>query len=137
MLARAGFRNDPRLAHATGEDDLAQHVVDLVRAGMVQLVALEIDLGAAKAFGEPFGIVERAGATHVVGPEIVHLVPEALVGLGMLVLRLEFEDQGHQRLRDEAPAEIAETSLFVGAGHEAVEYVVGHLAAPPSGSGKG
>ena len=37
-----------RLAHAPGQQDLADAVVDLVRAGMVQLVALEVDLGAAE-----------------------------------------------------------------------------------------
>ena len=47
VLARAGLGDDAGLAHAHGQQDLAQHVVDLVGAGVVQLVALEIDLGAA------------------------------------------------------------------------------------------
>jgi hypothetical protein len=49
VLARAGFGDDPRLAHALREQDLADAVVDLVRAGVVQLVALEVDLRAAKS----------------------------------------------------------------------------------------
>ena len=47
VLAGAGLGDDPLLAHAAGEQDLAEHVVHLVRAGVVQLVALEVDLGAA------------------------------------------------------------------------------------------
>ena len=48
VLARAGLGDDPGLAHAPGQQDLAEHVVDLVRAGVVQLVALEVDLRAAE-----------------------------------------------------------------------------------------
>ena len=46
VLARAGLGDDPRLAHADREQDLADAVVDLVRAGVVELVALEPDLRA-------------------------------------------------------------------------------------------
>ena len=49
VLAGAGLRDDARLAHAAGEQDLAEAIVDLVRAGVVQLVALEVDLCAAAA----------------------------------------------------------------------------------------
>ena len=44
VLAGAGLGDDARLAHAPGEQDLADAVVDLVRAGVVELVALEVDL---------------------------------------------------------------------------------------------
>ncbi len=64
VLSRAGFRDDPRLAHAHREQDLADTVVDLVRAGMVELVALEPDLRALalggifpQFLGQPFGII--------------------------------------------------------------------------------
>ena len=44
VLAGAGLGDDPGLAHAPGQQDLAEAVVDLVRAGVVQLFALQIDL---------------------------------------------------------------------------------------------
>jgi hypothetical protein len=47
--AGAGLGDDALLAHALGQQDLAEHVVDLVRAGVVELLALEIDLRAAAA----------------------------------------------------------------------------------------
>ena len=37
-----------RLAHAPRQQDLTEHIVDLVRARVVQLVALEVDLRAAE-----------------------------------------------------------------------------------------
>ena len=55
VLAGPGLGDDPGFAHAPRQQDLAQHVVDLVRAGMVELVALQIDLGAAEMLGQPLG----------------------------------------------------------------------------------
>ncbi len=49
MLSGAGLGDDAGLAHAAREQDLAEHIVDLVRAGVVQLLALEIDFRAAGA----------------------------------------------------------------------------------------
>ena len=43
VLAGAGLRDDARLAHALGEQHLAERVVDLVRAGVAQVFALEPD----------------------------------------------------------------------------------------------
>ena len=59
MLARAGFRDDARLAHADRQQDLPDAIVDLVRAGVVQFVALEPDLRAANRLGQPLGKIER------------------------------------------------------------------------------
>jgi hypothetical protein len=47
MLARAGFGDDAGLAHADGQQDLADAIVDLVRARVVQFLALEPYLRAA------------------------------------------------------------------------------------------
>jgi hypothetical protein len=63
-------------------------------------------------------------------PEKVHLGPETVVGLGLLVFGLKLEDERHQRLGNEPTAEDSEAALFVGAGHEAVDQVVGHGASP-------
>ncbi len=48
VLARAGFRDDAPLAHAPREQRLPQAVVDLVRAGVQQVFALEVDPRAAQ-----------------------------------------------------------------------------------------
>ena len=66
VLAGAGLGDDALLAHAAGEQDLAEHVVDLVRAGVVELVALEIDFCAAEPFGQPLGEIERARPPGIV-----------------------------------------------------------------------
>ena len=43
VLAGAGLGDDPRLAHALGQQRLADRVVDLVGAGVVEVLALEPD----------------------------------------------------------------------------------------------
>ena len=73
VLAGAGLGDDALLAHAPGEQDLAEHVVDLVRAGVVELVALEIDLRAAELLGQPLGEIERARPPDIVLEEAVEL----------------------------------------------------------------
>jgi hypothetical protein len=47
VLARPGLGDDPRLAHAPREQRLPDRVVDLVRAGVIEVLALEIDPCAA------------------------------------------------------------------------------------------
>ena len=50
MLARAGLGDDALLAHAARQQRLAEAVVDLVRAGVQQVFALEIDSARRPAF---------------------------------------------------------------------------------------
>ncbi len=54
VLAGAGFGDDALLAHATGEEDLTEHVVDLVRSGVVESSRLK------KTFAPPSLSVRRA-----------------------------------------------------------------------------
>ena len=52
VLARAGLGDDPLLAHAAREQGLAEHVVDLVRTGVGEVLALQ-QHADAEALGEP------------------------------------------------------------------------------------
>ena len=73
VLARAGLGDDARLAHALGEQDLAEAIVDLVRAGVIEVLALEIDLRAAEMLRQPLGEIERIGPPHIVLQQAVEL----------------------------------------------------------------
>ena len=69
VLAGAGLGDDALLTHAASEQRLTQRIVDFVRAGVQQVLALEVDLCAAQRFAEAFGEVERRGAAAVVAEE--------------------------------------------------------------------
>ena len=48
VLSRASLRDHAGLAHPFGQQHLAKHVVDLVRACVVQVLALEVNLRSAQ-----------------------------------------------------------------------------------------
>ena len=134
VLAGTGLGDDPGLAHAHRQQDLADAVVDLVRAGVVQFVALEPDLGPmpvrcalAQLFGQARREIERAGPAHIMLEQVLELRLERRVGLRGGVFAFKIEDQRHQRFGDIAPTELAEVAAFVGLVAEAVGCCVGHV----------
>ena len=81
MHAGAGFGDDAGLAHAAREHDLAEHVVHLVRAGVIQFLALEIDFRAAKMLRQPLGKIERRRPPDIMREVVIHLLLEGRIGL--------------------------------------------------------
>src|SRR5882672_3387093 len=123
MLAGAGLGDDALFAHPPRHHDLAEHIVDLVRAGVVQLLALEIDFRAAEMFGQALGEIQRRRPADIVLEVAVHFRSERRIGLGVGVGLLQIEDQRHQRFRDKASAENAEMPALVGTAAERVGQV--------------
>ena len=73
VLPRAGFRDHALLAHAHGEQTLAEAVVDFVRAGVQQVFALDVDARAAELFGQPRGELQRRGPPGKVVEQLIEL----------------------------------------------------------------
>ena len=65
VLPRAGLGDHPGLAHPTGQQRLADGVVDLVGACVGEVLALQVD-AAADPLGEPLGQVEGRRAADEV-----------------------------------------------------------------------
>ena len=97
-----------RLAHVPGEQRLAEHVVDLVRAGVVEVLALEQHPRAAGVLGEAARLGHRAGPPGVRREQAGQLGLERVVVAGLLVRRRELVERGDQRLGDEPAAVGAE-----------------------------
>ena len=113
MLSGAGFGDDAGFAHAHGKQDLAKHIVDFVCAGVVQLVAFQIDFRAASVFGEAFGKIEGARTTDIMGEVGFHLALIVRIGLRLGIGFFERQDEWHQRFSDETTTKLAEMASFV------------------------
>ena len=59
VLAGTGFRDNASLAHALGQQRLSEHVVDLVRSGVVEILALEEDARPVRVLRQPLRFGER------------------------------------------------------------------------------
>ena len=76
VLAGAGLGDDPLLAEPPRDHRLAERVVQLVRAGVQQVLALQVDALVGR---EALGARERRGAARVVRQQLVQLGVEAVV----------------------------------------------------------
>ena len=127
MLARARLGDDLLLAHAPGQQRLADAIVDLVRAGVIELFALEVDFRAfsrlrlgAQRFGQALGIIKRVGPTDIGAQQFGEFGVERRVGLRRLVDFLQLQDQRHQCFGDVTTAERPEMPMGVGLAAQAV-----------------
>lgn len=107
VLAGAGLGDDLGLAEALGEEELAKGVVDLVGAGVVEILTLQPDVGTAGVLGEALGEVEVAGAAHVLVVGTV-LLPEGRIVLDLVEALLELRQAVHERLGDVLASKVAE-----------------------------
>ena len=99
VLAGTGLGDHPGLAHPPGQQGLAQHVVDLVRAGVVQVLALEQDPGPTRVLGQPGGLGEDARPAGVGALQVVQLGRERRVGLGRAVGGVQLVERGRRAPR--------------------------------------
>ena len=112
MLARSGFGDDAALAHTAREQSLPQTVVNLVRTGVQQIFALEVDLRSAKLLRQPRSIKERSGASGVLTQSFVEFALKFQVFLGLRVRRFKFFERGHECFGNVASTIRAKTSGF-------------------------
>ena len=119
VLPRACLGDNAALAHALGQQDLAHAIIDFMRARMVQLVALEIDLGRFAAIllsrivRQALCVIKRGGTAHIMGEKFIKLGEECRVGFGFLIGFLKLKNRRHQRFGDIASAKITKAAVFI------------------------
>ena len=114
VLSGTGFGDNPGLAHALGQHGLTDGVVDLVRAGMVQVLALEQDARAADMLAQAFGLVNRARTTHVMGIIEGQLGLEGRISLGRIIGLFQLSQRRHQGFGHKSAAVNAEVAVSIG-----------------------
>ncbi len=126
MLAGTGLGDDAGLAHARGQQRLADGVVHLVRTGVVEILALEQDLRAADVAAQAFGVVNRAGPADVVLQVLVVGGNERRIDPRLVVGGSQFLQRPDQGLGDETAAIAAEMPVGVGESMEIGDRCGGH-----------
>ena len=116
MLAGPRLGDDARLAHAPRQQRLPDTVIDLVRAGVVEVLALQIDPGTAGLTCQPFGKGQGGWAAHIVLQVVVKLPLKLRVLTGVFIMFGELPQRVHERFRNEATAIRAEATLSIGDG---------------------
>ena len=114
MLACAGFGNHAGLAHALGEHGLADGVVDLVCAGVVQVFTLQEDLRTTHFAAHAGCVVNGRRAAYKVSKFVFELGDERGVVLVFGVRVFELFNRVGQRFADEAAAVNAKVAFGVG-----------------------
>src|SRR5205814_244511 len=82
VLPRPRLGDDARLAHPLAQERLTDAVVDFVGPGVVEVLALEIDAGAAGLLGETLREVELRRPTDIIAQVVVELLLELRVRAG-------------------------------------------------------
>ncbi len=112
MLARAGFGDYAPGTKPLGEDRLADRVIDLVRAGVRKVFALQPDVGAP-AFAEPRRKGQCRRAADPLAQFFMKFLLERLFVQVLLNAFLEPLERRHQRFRYVAAAKRAEATALV------------------------
>ena len=110
MLAGTRLGNDAALAHANRQQRLPHAVVDLVRAGVQQVLTLQVNLGTTKVLGEPRSKAQRGRTSAIIPEKTRKLCLKCLIAFGLLVRGLEFLERRHQRLGNVATSIDSEAS---------------------------
>ncbi len=128
MLAGAGLGDDPPLAHPLGQQRLAERVVELVRARVVEILALEIH-AAPGVRRQPARAIQRRRAPSEVAQQPVQLATIRRILASLHPRMLQLGEGGHQRLWDILPAVAAEAVLDRGRAHTGTAAEVACTAA--------
>src|SRR5436190_3224420 len=115
VLTGPGFSDHAVFPHPLDEQGLAEAVVDLVRAGVQQVLALQVDFCTANFFGESPGEKQRSWAPGEGLQEFAQSRFESRIAFGAFVFTLELFERGHEGLRNVTPTPRAEAA---GAGDE-------------------
>ncbi len=97
VLARARLRDDALLAEAAGDQRLTDRVVDLVRARVAEVLALQID---AAPVADARGQVERRRPAHIRAVKLRELGGVGRVAADLFPAALELLEGGHESLGD-------------------------------------
>jgi hypothetical protein len=111
VLTRTCFRDNAFLTHPLRKQALAETVVDLVCARVIQIFTLEIDLRATPSLRQPICKVERRRTAGIVVEEVVELPLKSGVAPCFKICRFQFPERMHESLWNELSAVFSEMTF--------------------------
>lgn len=102
VLPCPGFGDQPLLAHEFGQQPLPHAVVELMSTGMVQILALQVNLAVADQAREPVAVIDRSRPPLKLAPDTPQFIDEisgvadGLIGVADL---LECRQQLRRQMR--------------------------------------
>ena len=99
MHTRPGLRNHALFAHAPRKQRLSDGIVDLVRSGMVQILAFEIDSRPAAEFSKTLCEIKRRFAPDVILQQLFEFRLKHRIVFRFFVFPLQLMQSFHQGLR--------------------------------------
>ena len=96
MLPCSGLRDHPGFSHLFGHEHLAQHIVDLVGSGVVQILPLQINLRAAQIPGHLFRIVQKGRPAGIFLLQTIQLLQEIRILFIKFIAFLQADQFIHQ-----------------------------------------
>src|SRR5437016_5848215 len=100
-------------AHAARKQRLADCVVDLMRAGVQKVFALQINLRAARMCSQPLRVKQRRRSAGVVAQQHVEFAPKIRVASSPYELSRQLLERRDQCFRNVAATELAPMSVLV------------------------
>ncbi len=107
VLPGAGLGDDALFTHTPGKQDLTYSVIDLMRARMAEVLALQINISASCGHGQTLRKIERRRPADILAQIIAKLFFKGRVVLELLIGLFKLNDRRHERLRDIPAAEPA------------------------------
>mmetsp|Transcript_11920 Transcript_11920/g.22798 ORF Transcript_11920/g.22798 Transcript_11920/m.22798 type:complete len:366 (+) Transcript_11920:367-1464(+) len=90
VLSGTGFGNDTRLTNTLGQQGLSNRVVNLVSAGVGQVLALQPNGGTTGQFRQTVGLVQRGGSADKVTTVFSQFCQKVGIVLDFIVLLFNF-----------------------------------------------
>src|SRR5205823_13043989 len=104
MLTGAGFRDDSPSAHAARQEDLPDRIIDLVRSGVAEMLALEINFCAAEFLRQALGKIEGGLPPRILMEIVLEFFSERPLTTHLRVCPLYLGERWHARFRNVPPA---------------------------------
>ena len=113
VLSGAGLGDEPCLSHLLCKQCLSEHVVDLMCAGVIQILPLQIDLCASEVLRHPCCVIQSGRTSGVIIKQFFQFFIECRIVLILIIGLFQLDDRIHQRFGNVLSSVLSESASWV------------------------